>query len=81
MPNITNYEINTNQNYSDVSYWSERPSSKSVQTINAGKGMEKREPSSYTVGGNVNLWKATTEYSMEVPQKTESYHVILQSLS
>ena len=43
--------------------------------------MEKREPSSYTVGGNVNLWKATTEYSMEVPQKTESYHVILQSLS
>ena len=26
---------------------------KSLQTINAGKGVEKREPS-YTVGGNVN---------------------------
>ena len=43
--------------------------------------MEKREPSSYTVGGSVNWWKATTEYSMAVPQKTESYHIILQSLS
>ena len=28
-------------------------SSKSLQTINAGEGVEKREPS-YTVGGNVN---------------------------
>ena len=32
---------------------SEWPLSKSLQTINAGEGMEKREPS-YTVGGNVN---------------------------
>ena len=28
-------------------------SSKNLQTINAGEGVEKREPS-YTVGGNVN---------------------------
>ena len=32
---------------------SECPSSKSLQTINAGDSVEKREPS-YTVGGNVN---------------------------
>ena len=30
-----------------------RPSSKSLQTINAEEGVEKREPS-YAVGGNVN---------------------------
>ena len=29
------------------------PSSKNLQTINTGDGVEKREPS-YTVGGNVN---------------------------
>ena len=33
--------------------WSEWPSSKNLQTINAGEGVEKREPS-YTVGGNAN---------------------------
>ena len=36
-----------------TSYQSERPSSKSLQTVNAGEGVEKREPS-YTVGGNAN---------------------------
>ena len=41
----TNYKIN--------SHWSERPSSKSLQTINAGEGVKKREPP-YTVGGNAN---------------------------
>ena len=34
-------------------YQSERPSSKGLQTINAGEGVEKRE-SFYTVGGNAN---------------------------
>ena len=33
--------------------WSEWLLSKSLQTINAGEGVEKREPS-YTVGGNAN---------------------------
>ena len=33
--------------------WSERPSSKNLQTTHAGEGMEKREPSC-TIGGNVN---------------------------
>ena len=32
---------------------SERLQSESLQTINAGEGVEKREPS-YTVGGNAN---------------------------
>ena len=36
-----------------ISQQSEWPSSKNLQTINAGEGVEKREPS-YTVGGNVN---------------------------
>ena len=36
-----------------TSHWSEWPSSKSLQTINTGEGMEKREPS-HIVGGNVN---------------------------
>ena len=36
-----------------TSHWSEWPSSKSLQTINAGEGVEKRD-CSCTVGGNVN---------------------------
>ena len=36
-----------------TSHQSEWPSAKNLQTINAGQGVEKREPS-YTVGGNVN---------------------------
>ena len=38
-----------------TSHWSEWPSLKTLQTINAGKGAEKREPS-YSVGGNVNWY-------------------------
>ena len=36
-----------------TSHWSEWPSSKSLQIINAGRGVEKRDPS-YTLGSNVN---------------------------
>ena len=36
-----------------TSHWSQWPSSKRLQTINAGKSVEKREHSC-TVGGNVN---------------------------
>ena len=39
--------------WSTISYQSEWLQSKSLQTINAGKGVEKRGPS-YTVGGNTN---------------------------
>ena len=38
--------------YNEVSEW---PSSKNLQIINAGEGVEKREPSC-TVGGNVNWY-------------------------
>ena len=38
-----------------TSHQSEWPSSKNLQTINAGEGVEKREPSC-TVGGNVNWY-------------------------
>ena len=38
---------------STTSHWSEWPSLKSLQIINVGEGVEKREPS-YTVGRNVN---------------------------
>ena len=40
-----------------TSYWSEWPSSKSLQ-INAGESVEKREPS-YIVGGNINWYNHT----------------------
>ena len=51
MLNITNYYINANQNYNDVSHWSEWASLISLQITNAGEGVETSEPS-YTVGGN-----------------------------
>ena len=38
-----------------TSHRSERPSSKNLQTVNAGEGVEKRERS-HTVGGNVNWY-------------------------
>ena len=52
MFNTANYQRNANQNHNEVSYQSERPSSKSLQ-INAGKGVEKSKPS-YTLGGKVS---------------------------
>ena len=39
--------------WSTISHQSEWLQSKSLQAINAGEGVEKREPS-YTVGGNAN---------------------------
>ena len=53
MLNITHYQRNANQNHNEVPShsWSEWLLSKSLQTINDGEGVEKREPS-YTVGGN-----------------------------
>ena len=46
---IREMQIKTTMRY----YLTEWPSSKNLQTINAGEGVEKREPSC-TVGGNVN---------------------------
>ena len=55
MLRITSYLRNANQNNNEVitSHRSEWPSSKNLQTIHAGEGVEKRE-ASYTVGGQVN---------------------------
>ena len=55
MHNITHYQRNANQNHNEVtiSHQSDWLLSKSLQTINAGEGVEKRELS-YTVGGNAN---------------------------
>ena len=46
MLNITHYQTNAN-------HWSEWPLLKNLQTINAGEGVKKREPT-YTVDGDVN---------------------------
>ena len=48
---IREMQIRTTMRY--ISHRSEWLLSKSLQTINAGEGVEKREPS-YTVGGNAN---------------------------
>ena len=55
MLNITHYQRNANQNHNKVPSHAtqNRPLSKSVQTINAGDGAEKKEPS-YTVDGYAN---------------------------
>ena len=57
MLSITNYQRNANQNYSEVSPDNGQNGhhGKSLQTINAGEDVEKREPS-YTVGYNVSWY-------------------------
>ena len=54
MLKIAHYQRNANQNHYEVpSHQSEWLRSKSLQAINAGEGVEEREPS-YTLGGNAN---------------------------
>ena len=55
MLNITHYQRNANQNCNEVPSHAGQNgcNQKSLQTINAGEGAEKKE-SSYTVGGNAN---------------------------
>ena len=52
-----------------MSHWSEWLLSKCLETINAGEGAEKKEPS-YTVGGNATS-TATMENSVETLKKLE----------
>ena len=62
MLNITHYQRNANQNHYEVPFHASQSEwllSKSLQAINAGEGVEKREPS-YTVGGNAN-WSSHYE--------------------
>ena len=55
MLNITHYQRNANQNHNEVPFHASQNGCypKSLQAINAGEGVEKREPS-YTFGGNAN---------------------------
>ena len=56
MFNIASYERNANQNYEVSLHTSQNGHhQKNLQAINAGDGVEKREPC-YTVGGNVNWY-------------------------
>ena len=56
MPNITQYQRNANQNHNEVpSHTSHNGCYPSLQTINAGESVEKREPS-YIFGGNANYY-------------------------
>ena len=54
---ITHYQRNANQNHTEVPSHTGQNSchQKVLQAINAGEGVEKREPS-YTVGENVNQY-------------------------
>ena len=58
-------EMQVKPQWGTISLRSEWLLSQSLQTINAGEGVEKREPS-YTVGGNAN-YTATVENSVEIP--------------
>ena len=58
------------------SHWSKWPSSKKLQVINAGEGLEKREPSC-TVGWNVNLhnhYGKKCGDSLKTKNKTTVWH-------
>ena len=62
MLNITHYQRNANQNHNEVPSPAGQNGCypKSLQTRNAGEGVEKREPS-YTVGGNVDWYSRYKE--------------------
>ena len=67
MLNIIHYQRNANQNHNEVQSHAGQNGcypqvfvSKSLQAINAGEGVEKREPS-YTVGGNANQYNHYAE--------------------
>ena len=53
MLKITHYRKNANQNHNEVPLHASQNGVQSLQAINAGESVEKREPS-YTVGGNAN---------------------------
>ena len=65
MLNITHYQRNANQNHNEIpSHASQNGCYQSLQTINAGEGMEKREPSYTLVGMQTST--ATMENSVEI---------------
>ena len=69
MFNIANYQRNENENYDEISPHTSQNGydQKNPQTINAGEGVERREPS-YTVGESVNRYSHYGEQQL-VPKK------------
>ena len=66
MLNIAHYQRNANQNNNQItSHQSEWPSSKSLQTINAGEGVRKGNPLTLLLGMQTSA--ATMENSVEIP--------------
>ena len=65
MLNIPHYQRNANQNHKTISHQSEWLLSKSLQTINAGEGVEKGNPLTLLVGMQTST--ATVENSVEIP--------------
>ena len=66
MFSISNYQTNANSNHNEVSLHSVKTAIiKSLQTLDAGKGVEKKEHS-YTVGRNIN-WCSQLPYSAVIP--------------
>ena len=55
MLNITLEKCKSKLQWGTTSHWSEWPSSKNLQEMNAAEGVENREPSC-TVGGNIYLY-------------------------
>ena len=72
MLNITNYQRKANQNYNELSPHTGQNGhhQKNLQIINAGEGVEKREPS-YTVVG-MQTGTAAMENGKEVSLKTKN---------
>ena len=64
MLNIANYQRNANQNYHEVSTYTDQ-NGHHQKIINAGEGVKKKEPSQ-TFGKNVN-WCSSKKNSMKVP--------------
>ena len=87
--NITNYYQSANENCDEKRNCDEvSPHTsqhghhqKNLQTINAGEGVKKREPS-YSVGGNVNWYSHYGEqYGNSLKNQKQSYPLIQQSRS
>ena len=67
MLNITHYQRNANQNHNEVPFHASQNGCypKSLQTINAGEGVEKGNPLTLLVGMQTST--ATMENSVEIP--------------
>ena len=70
MLNITHYQRNANQNHNEVPSHTGQNGcyQKTLQTINDGAGVEKRNPLTFLVG--MQTGTATVDNSVEIPLKT-----------